>query len=158
MRRMAVYVPIKLDLPDEERKRIVRAVEALPAPGPRHRASLTVLDGESIVLRRLTSKNTRRSTKQGRALISRMASFGMVPVNGVVSGRQPDTWRSCARCATKPRCRCNTGRADKGRMVNVNDVIFVRQLSLRVDVYTRWCRCGSARWAQHGRERTRQCE
>ena len=118
-------VPIHLDLRPQQLRQITDQIKNTRPI--RHRASLSCPDESTIVLRRLKSRSTKRSTKEGRELIARMAAVGMVPVNGVMSGRQPDTWQSCNKCDSKslPLCLC---RGRRGRLVNVNDVVFVPAL------------------------------
>ena len=76
--------------------------------------------GGDLVLRRSKCRRARKSTKQGRSITNMFSQLSMVPLNGAFSGRQPTTFRPCAKCAGNRRCQCRASR-----MVNVNDYILV---------------------------------
>ncbi len=76
--------------------------------------------GGELVLRRRKCKRARNSTKDGKSVTSLFSQFGMVPLNGAFSDRQPTTFRLCVKCRAGRRCRCKASR-----MVNVNDYILV---------------------------------
>lgn len=123
-------VPLQLDCDFAQRQDIqnrVRSHASVP-----HRASISVLPDSSLVLQRLKSKRTAKTTKQGRDIVAAMASTGMVPINGVMSGRQPDSWQTCAACKRSELqwCACKRAGRWKSHMSNVNDVVFMPALSV----------------------------
>ena len=117
-------VPLKLNLEPFQLQQMRERVVSLPSP--RHRASIQFLSDSSIILQRLKSKNTASKTKSGTTIVGTMAHLGMVPINGVMSGRQPDTWQTCATCQPRLQwCACTRRGKWKCRMKNVNDVVYI---------------------------------
>ena len=122
--------PLNFDCDAAQRVEILNQIRLLPSVP--HRASISILPDSSLVLKRLKSKRTSKSIKEGRDLVASMASIGMVPINGVMSGRQPDTWQTCRKCRIQeePRCLCMKGNKFKSHITNVNDVVFMPALTV----------------------------
>ena len=89
------------------------------------RPMVSLTDDDSPFLRRHQCKRASKCTKDGRLFVDMFAAFGMVPLNGVSSARQPTTWRMCRECTDAGRRCTHGGKRTRARLRNVNDWILV---------------------------------
>jgi len=89
------------------------------------RPMVSLTGDDSPFLRRHKCKRASKCTKDGRLFVDMFASFGMVPLNGVSSARQPTTWRMCRECTDAGRRCTHGGKRTRARLRNVNDWILV---------------------------------